>query len=152
MTAYDFEYEFAKQEGVEFRWLTAPKRIIGNAEGRVIGLECVRMRLEELMAGRRKPVAIEGSEFMMEVDAVVKAIGQTRHSDLIDSLQIEHRHGVVKIDTDTFQTSNPQIYAAGDVIFGHGQGEAMVVSAAQQGKLAAYAIYKQLVQAKSETA
>jgi dihydropyrimidine dehydrogenase (NAD+) subunit PreT len=81
----------------------------------------------------------------MEVDAVVKAIGQTRHAALIESLQIEHRHGVVKIDTETFQTSNPQIYAAGDVIFGDGQGEAMVVSAAQQGKLAAYAIYKHII-------
>jgi dihydropyrimidine dehydrogenase (NAD+) subunit PreT len=152
MTAYDFEYEFAKQDGVEFRWLTAPKRIIGNADGRVIGLECIRMRLEESTDGRPRPVAIEGSEFTMEVDAVVKAIGQTRHSVLIESLQIEHRRGVVKIDTETFQTSNPQIYAAGDVIFGDGQGEAMVVSAAQQGKLAAYAIYKQLVQVISETA
>jgi glutamate synthase (NADPH/NADH) small chain len=145
MTAYDFEYEFAKQDGVEFRWLTAPKRIIGNAEGRVIGLECIRMRLEETTDGRPQPVAIEGSEFTMEVDAIVKAIGQTRHSVLIESLQIEHSRGVVKIDTETFQTSNPQIYAAGDVIFGHGQGEAMVVSAAQQGKLAAYAIYKHII-------
>jgi dihydropyrimidine dehydrogenase (NAD+) subunit PreT len=152
MTAYDFEYEFAKQDGVEFRWLTAPKRIIGNAEGRVVGLECVRMRLEESKDGRPRPVAIEGSEFTMEIDAVVKAIGQTRHLVLIESLHIEHHHGVVKIDTETFQTSNPRIYAAGDVIFGDGQGEAMVVSAAQQGKLTAYAIYKQLIQAQSETA
>lgn len=146
MTAYDFEYEFAKQDGVEFRWLTAPKRIIGNEEGRVVALECVRMRLEEAKeGGRPRPVAIEGSEFTMEVDAVVKAIGQTRHLPLVESLQIEHRHGVVKVNTQTFQTSNPRIYAAGDVIFGDGQGEAMVVSAAQQGKLAAHAIYQQLI-------
>ncbi|TCZ76515.1 NAD(P)-dependent oxidoreductase [Paenibacillus albiflavus] len=153
MTAYDFEYEFAKQDGVEFRWLTAPKRIIGNSDGRVIGLECVRMMLEEAQdGGRPRPVAIEGSEFVMEVDAVVKAIGQTRHLPLVESLQIEHRHGVVKVNTETFQTSNPRIYAAGDVIFGDGQGEAMVVSAAQQGKLTAYAIYQQLIQSVSETA
>ncbi|WP_442601019.1 NAD(P)-dependent oxidoreductase [Paenibacillus sp. KN14-4R] len=146
MTAYDFEYEFAKQDGVEFRWLTAPTRIIGNAEGRVVGLECVRMRLEDDKdGGRPRPVAIAGSEFTMEVDAVVKAIGQTRHLPLIESLQVEHRHGVVKVDMDTFQTSNPRIYAAGDVIFGDGKGEAMVVAASQQGKLAAHAIYKQLI-------
>jgi glutamate synthase (NADPH/NADH) small chain len=153
MTAYDFEYEFAKQDGVEFRWLTAPKRIIGDSEGRVVGLECVRMRLEEAKdGGRPRPVAIEGSEFTIEVDAVVKAIGQTRHLPLVESLQIEHRHGVVKVNAQTFQTSNPRIYAAGDVVFGDGQGEAMVVTAAQQGKLAAYAVYKQIVLRESETA
>ncbi|WP_373426070.1 NAD(P)-dependent oxidoreductase [Paenibacillus radicibacter] len=146
MTAYDFEYEFAKQDGVEFRWLTAPKRIIGNDEDRVVGLECVRMRLVEVEGGGRpRPVAIEGSEFVIEVDAVVKAIGQTRHLPLIESMGIEHRGGVVRIDAGSYQTSNPRIYAAGDVVFGDGQGEAMVVAASQQGKLAARAIYKQLI-------
>jgi len=88
----------------------------------------------------------------MDVDAVVKAIGQTRHLSLIEAMQIEHRHGIVRVNADTCQTSNPRIYAAGDVIFGDGQGEAMVVSAAQQGKLVAYSIHKQRLQAQSETA
>jgi dihydropyrimidine dehydrogenase (NAD+) subunit PreT len=142
MTAYEFEYEFAKQEGVEFSWLTAPKRIIGDSSGRVTHLECVRMELSDLRGkdGRRIPEPVEGSEFLYPVDAVILAIGQKRHLGLIEQLGLEHNRGVVLIDEVTRRTSNPQIYAAGDIIFGAGQGEAMVVSAAEQGKQTAYAI------------
>ncbi|WP_284037830.1 NAD(P)-dependent oxidoreductase [Neobacillus sp. 114] len=144
MTAYDFEYEFAKQDGVEFRWLTAPQRIIGNENGKVTGIECLKMKLGEPEAdGRRRPVAVAGSEHVIPVDAVVKAIGQTRHLSLIDQFGLKHDGGVVKVDPVTLQTSNPKVFACGDVIFGKGQGEAMVVTAAQQGKEVAYAIHKQ---------
>ncbi|MHC0035592.1 NAD(P)-dependent oxidoreductase [Pseudoneobacillus sp. C159] len=145
MSAYDFEYEFAKQDGVEFRWLTAPKRIIGDASGRVIGIECIKMKLGELGPdGRARPMPIENSEYILPVDAVIKAIGQTRHLDLIESLYLGHDHGVVQVDKETFQTSNPKIFACGDVIFGgKGNGEAMVVTAAQQGKLVAHSLHKQ---------
>ena len=153
MTAYEFEYEFAKQDSVEFRWLTAPLRLIGNSDGQLTGIECIKMELGEPdVDGRRLPTQIKGSEFTLKVDAVIKAIGQTRYLDLIDSLGLTHHRGVVKIDTDTFQTSNPKVYAVGDVIFGEGQGEAMVVSAAQHGKKAAYAIHLQLKNSISETA
>ncbi|NRD79643.1 NAD(P)-dependent oxidoreductase [Bacillus sp. BRMEA1] len=142
MTAYDFEYDFAKQDGVEFRWLTAPKRIIGDQDGKVTGIECVKMQLGEPEPdGRRRPVPISGSEHVIPVDAVVKAIGQTRHFSLIEQFELEHEGGVVKVDPATFQTSNPKISACGDIIFGKGKGEAMVVTAAQQGKKAAYAIH-----------
>ena len=145
MTAYDFEYEFAKQDGVEFRWLTAPKRLIGDDRGQLKQMECVRMELKETgNDGRPQPVEIKGSEFLIDVDIVVKAIGQTRHRHLIDEFGLEHHGGVVKVDKETFLTSNPKVYAAGDVIFGKGLGEAMVVTAAQQGKEAAYAIHQQL--------
>ncbi|TFE23195.1 NAD(P)-dependent oxidoreductase [Cohnella luojiensis] len=142
MTAYDFEYEFAKQEGVEFSWLTAPKRILGDSFGRVTHLECVRMELSNALGkdGRRIPTPIEGSEFLLPVDAVILAIGQKRHHGLIDLLGLEHDRGVVLIDETTRGTSHPRIFAAGDIVFGNGQGEAMVVSAAEQGKQAAYAI------------
>jgi dihydropyrimidine dehydrogenase (NAD+) subunit PreT len=145
MTAYDFEYEFAKQDGVEFRWLTAPKRIIGNEDGKVIGIECFKMKLGEPGDdGRRRPEPVEGSEFTLPVDAVIKAIGQTRHHTLIDQFELEHRDGVVQVDRETLQTSNPKVLACGDVIFGKGIGEAMVVTAAEQGKQAAYHLHKQL--------
>jgi dihydropyrimidine dehydrogenase (NAD+) subunit PreT len=144
MTAYDFEYEFAKQDGVEFRWLTAPKRIIGDESGRVTGIECIKMQLgEPEKDGRRKPVPVDGSEYILPVDAVVKAIGQTRHLPLIESMGLDHKGGVVKVNWETFQTSNPKVFACGDVIFGKGKGDAMVVTAAQQGKDVAYAIQKQ---------
>ncbi|MEH7106510.1 NAD(P)-dependent oxidoreductase [Bacillus sp. JJ1764] len=143
MTAYDFEYEFAKMDGVEFRWLTAPNRIIGE-NGKVTGIECVKMALgEPEMDGRRRPIAVEGSEYVIPVDAVIKAIGQTRHLDLIQQFSLEHDGGVVKVDQETKQTSNPKVYACGDVIFGKGKGEAMVVTAAQQGKEVAHTIHKQ---------
>ncbi|MGJ7910044.1 NAD(P)-dependent oxidoreductase [Neobacillus sp. LXY-1] len=143
MTAYDFEYEFAKMDGVEFRWLTAPNRIIGE-NGKVTGIECVKMALgEPEMDGRRRPITVEGSEHVIPVDAVIKAIGQTRHLDLIKQFSLEHDGGVVKVDQETKQTSNPKVYACGDVIFGKGKGEAMVVTAAQQGKEVAHTIHKQ---------
>jgi dihydropyrimidine dehydrogenase (NAD+) subunit PreT len=145
MSAYDFEYEFAKQDGVEFRWLTAPKRIIGDDSGQVTGIECIKMKLEEPGAdGRARPVAIENSEYIIPVDAVIKAIGQTRHLDLIESMNLAHENGVVQFDKVTYQTSNPKIFACGDVIFGgKGNGEAMVVTAAQQGKIAAHSLHNQ---------
>lgn len=144
MTAYDFEYEFAKQERVEFEWLTAPKRLIGDESGQLKKIECVRMELGEPGPdGRRPPKEVEGSSFVMDVDIVVKAIGQERKLDLIRQFGIEHDGGVVMVDPDTYQTSHARVYAAGDVIFGKGQGEAMVVSAAQQGKDTAYAVHQQ---------
>jgi dihydropyrimidine dehydrogenase (NAD+) subunit PreT len=153
MTAYDFEYEFAKQDGVEFRWLTAPKRIIGDENGKVTHIECIRMELGEPdQDGRRRPIPIEGSEFLMQVDVVIKAIGQTRYLDLIEEFGLEHNGGVVKVDPKNYQTSNKKVFACGDVIFGKGQGEAMVVTAAQQGKESAYAIHQYLTQTVSETA
>ncbi|MDQ0338225.1 glutamate synthase (NADPH/NADH) small chain [Caldalkalibacillus uzonensis] len=152
MTAYQFEYEFAKQDGVEFRWLTQPVRIIGDEQGKVKQLECIRMELGEPDAsGRRRPIPIEGSEFVMEVDTVIKAIGQTRYVDLIEAFGLEHDNGVVKINEETLQTSNPKVFAAGDVIFGDNQGEAMVVSAAEQGKQAAYGIHHYLFGRKNES-
>ncbi|WP_335870859.1 NAD(P)-dependent oxidoreductase [Bacillus sp. 2205SS5-2] len=145
MSAYDFEYEFAKQDGVEFRWLTAPKRILGNEAGEVVGIECVKMKLgEPEKDGRRRPVAIENSEFVLKVDAVIKAIGQQRHLNIIDEFGLEHSHGVVKVDSQTFVTSNEKVFACGDVVFGKGKGEAMVVTAAQQGKQTAYHIHASL--------
>ncbi|WP_307412898.1 NAD(P)-dependent oxidoreductase [Neobacillus ginsengisoli] len=144
MTAYDFEYEFAKQDGVEFRFLTAPKRIIGDSSGKVTGIECIKMKLgEPEKDGRRSPVPIEGSEYVIPVDAVVKAIGQTKHLNLIESLGLKHEYGVVQVNQETFQTSNPKIFACGDVVFGKGKGDAMVVTAAKHGKKAAYAIHMQ---------
>ncbi|MED3823786.1 NAD(P)-dependent oxidoreductase [Priestia flexa] len=153
MTAYGFEYEFAKQDGVEFRWLTAPVRIVGNDKNEVTGIECIKMELKESEGdGRKKPVPIEGSEFLIKVDAVIKAIGQERYLSLINQFELKQDGGVVLIDQDTFQTSNPKVFACGDVVFGKGQGEAMVVTAAQQGKQTAYGIHAQLKKEAIETA
>ncbi|MGM7702589.1 NAD(P)-dependent oxidoreductase [Pseudalkalibacillus sp. Hm43] len=146
MTAYDFEYEFAKQDGVEFRWLTQPVKIHGDAGGKVRAIECMRMELGEPGTdGRRRPKPVEGSNFMIPVDAVIKAIGQTRHLSLIEQFELEHADGVVQV-SETYRTSNPKVFACGDLVFGKGKGEAMVVTAAQQGKKVAYAIHQQYKQ------
>jgi dihydropyrimidine dehydrogenase (NAD+) subunit PreT len=146
MTAYDFEYEFAKQDGVEFRWLTAPTKIIGDEQGKVRAIECIKMELGEAGEdGRRRPVPVPGSEFTLKVDAVIKAIGQTRHLSLIEQFELKHNSGVVEVNKETYETSNPKILACGDIIFGKGVGEAMVVTAAQQGKLVAHNLHQRLL-------
>lgn len=151
MSAYEFEYNFAKQDGVEFRWLTAPKRLIDDGHGHVKQMVCVRMELKEAESdGRKRPVEIKGSEFLMDVDIVIKAIGQTRRHHLIEAFDLDHQDGVVKVDPVTFKTSQPKVYAAGDVVFEKGIGEAMAVSAAQQGKETAYAIHQQLKGSKEQ--
>lgn len=146
MTAYQFEYEFAKQDGVEFRWLTAPAKIIGNEQGEVIGLKCTKMKLGEVDSdGRQRPVPVEGADFTLNVDVVIKAIGQSRYLDLIEAFGLKHTKGVVDVEEATYQTSQEKVYACGDVIFGNGQGEAMVVTAAEQGKSVAKAIHRSFV-------
>lgn len=148
MSCYQFEYEFAKQDGVEFRWLVAPSRVIGEG-GRVKGLELIRMELGESDAkGRKRPVPVPGSEFLIEVDFVVKAIGQKRIVPLIDAFQLEHNKGIVEVEDGTYRTSNPKVFAAGDIIFGGGKTDAMVVDAANHGKRAAHAIHQTLTDQK----
>lgn len=143
MTAYQFEYDFAKQDGVEFKWLTAPTQIIGDEQNEVVGLQCVKMNLQESdVDGRQKPVPIQDSEMILDVDVVIKAIGQTKYTKLIEAFGLNHTKGVVDVDSETYQTSQKKIYACGDCIFGNGQGEAMVVTAAQQGKDVAKAIHR----------
>jgi glutamate synthase (NADPH/NADH) small chain len=136
MTAYQFEYEFAKQEGIEFRFFCAPVRIIGE-NGRVSGIEFVRTTADA------KP--IPGSEFVEPADTVIRAIGQSRLLDTLEKAGVAHDGGVVQVD-DSLQTTRPGIFAAGDCIFTKGSREAMVVEAAEQGKIAARGIHAYLGQ------
>lgn len=151
MTAYDFEFDFAKQDGVEFRWLTLPKRIIGDDNGKVIGMECIKMKLTDIENGKGTLAEIPGSEFVIEADAVIRAIGQSKQYELIEHLGLANTRGVIDVELNSLKTSNPKIYACGDAIYGNGYGEATVVSAAQQGKDSAYAIHYEL-NANSEIA
>ena len=140
MTAYQFEYDFAKQDGVEFKWLTAPIEVVGE-NGKVTGLKCLKMELGEAEAdGRQKPIPVDGSEFVLEVDTVIRAIGQSRYEQLIQQFELTSVKGTVQVD-EGMHTSQEKIFACGDVIFGNGQGEAMVVSAVEQGKIVAQSIH-----------
>lgn len=145
MSAYPFEYEFAKQEGVEFRWQTVPKRILGD-HGHVRAVEFARTQKQARAPGPAAvPSEIAGSEFIAEADTVIRAIGQTRLRDLFDQLDVAHEGGVVSVD-EKLATSRPGIFAAGDCIFAKGSREAMVVEAAEQGKLVARSVHAALEQ------
>ena len=147
MPCYHFEYEFALREGVSFMFLTLPVEVLGD--GKVEGLKCLRMDLGEPDAsGRRVPVPIPDSEFVLHCDTVIKAIGQVKHSDILKKLAEfgvkADAKGYILADDETRRTDNPKVFAGGDCI--RNKGEASTVMAVQDGKLAAKAIYKQLVE------
>jgi glutamate synthase (NADPH/NADH) small chain len=141
------EVEHAKEEGVEFRLLTAPVRVLGNDKGWVVGLECQQMDLGEPDAsGRRRPVPRAGSEFVLDTDMVVVAIGTTPNPLIpmtTPGLEIG-KHGNIVADLETGATSRTRIWAGGDVV----TGAATVISAMGAGKRAAAAMHKYLTESE----
>lgn len=141
MTAYDFEYSFIKNEGVEFRFFSQPVRVLGE-NGQVTGLECLRVELGAPGPdGRALPEPVLGSEFVIPCDQVVKAIGQEKLIDLYAHFGLEQERGYVRVDND-LRTSNDKIFAGGDCV--RATGDAMTVTATEDGKRAARAIHAQL--------
>ena len=139
MSAYEFEFDLAKRDGVVFYFLTAPKRILGNpASGTVEALECSKMKLGPKGAkGRRPAEPVPQSEFRIPVDMVIKAIGQkTSDTFLAQIPSLELREGRVVVNPESLQTSNPMYFAGGDCI----NGGKEVVNAAADGKRAAHGI------------
>lgn len=137
------EIENAKEEGIIFKLLTNPTRILGTEDGWVKGIECVKMKLGEPdESGRRRPIPIEGSEFVLDVDIVVMAIG-TSPNPLVpkttENLKI-HSWGGIIVDEETMQTSKEGVYAGGDIV----TGAATVIEAMGAGKKAARAIHEYL--------
>ncbi|PWM41152.1 MAG: glutamate synthase (NADPH), homotetrameric [Clostridiales bacterium] len=132
------EIHHAKEEGIEFRLLTAPTRLLGDDQGWVRGMECVKMRLGEPDAsGRRSPVEIPGSQYEMEVDSVIMAIG-TSPNPLIrtttEGLQADRRGCLIV--NEEMATTKPGVYAGGDAV----TGAATVILAMGAGKKAAESI------------
>lgn len=141
MTAYDFEYSFIKNEGAEFRFFSQPVRILGE-NGRVTGLECLRVELGAPGPdGRALPQPVPGSEFVIPCDQVIKAIGQEKLVDLYAHFGLEQGRGYVRVDDD-LRTSNEKVFAGGDCV--RATGDAMTVTATEDGKRAARAIHAQL--------
>ena len=142
MPARGEEIEHAEEEGIVFELLTNPVEVLGEG-GRVTALKCVRMALGEPDAsGRRSPVPIEGSEFEMDVDQVIVALG-TSPNPLIrkstDKIEFSRR-GTIVVDEETMRTSNDKIYAGGDAV----TGAATVILAMGAGRKAAAAIKAKL--------
>jgi formate dehydrogenase beta subunit len=135
MPADHVEIHDAEEEGVKFHYLCNPVRIV-EKEGKVVGMECIRMELGEPdESGRRRPVPIKGSEFFIEADIAIPAIGQA-----IDLSFLEEKDGVkttkrstIAIQEGTFLTSRPGIFSAGDCV----TGPDVLVRAAGHGKRAA---------------
>jgi glutamate synthase (NADPH/NADH) small chain len=141
MTAYPHEYEFIKNEGVRFSFLTAPVGVQVN-NGKVTALQCMRMSLGTPDAsGRPSPRPVPGSEFLLPADQIVKATGQERPS-LASLLKLQTTKGFVEVSAG-FETSLPGVYAGGDCI--RARGAASTVMAVQDGKLAARSIHERLV-------
>jgi len=133
------EIERAEDEGVKFQFLTSPLWFLGDSEGWVAGVECQKMELGEPdSTGRRKPVPVEGSEFVMPSDMVIVAIG-TDSNRLLTSVTpgLEaNKRGYIVIDEETGRTSKEGVYAGGD----NTTGAATVILAMGAGKRAAVAI------------
>jgi glutamate synthase (NADPH/NADH) small chain len=142
MPARDEEIERAKEEGIKFRLLSNPTRIIGK-DGWVSRMEILKMELGEPdESGRRRPVPVKGSEFLIDVDTVIVAIGNNPNPLLprmIKGLKMEKWGGIIA-DPETGQTSITYIYAGGDIV----SGAATVIEAMGAGKKAARAIDKSL--------
>ena len=132
------EVEHAKEEGIEFKTLCNPVEILGGEDGRVNGIKCVRMELGEPDAsGRRRPIAIEGSEFVLDVDTVIMALG-TSPNPLIRSttpgLDTNRKGGLIVDENE--MTTRTGVFAGGDAV----TGAATVILAMGAGKKGAAAI------------
>jgi NADPH-dependent glutamate synthase beta subunit-like oxidoreductase/Pyruvate/2-oxoacid:ferredoxin oxidoreductase delta subunit len=136
MPANPWEIEEAEEEGIAFQFLATPTRVLGQ-NGRVTGLECVRMELGEPdESGRRRPIPIPGSEFAVEADTVIVAIGQVL--DIRDwKLEVEDW---IVVDPLTLATDVPGVFAGGDAV----TGPATVIEAIAAGKRAAESIVRYL--------
>lgn len=146
MPANKVEIEAAEQEGVDFLFLAAPVRAIGNEQGKVTSLEYLKMELGEPDAsGRRRPVPKEGSETVLDIDMLITAIGQkpdvsfTNEGKRLKDLTIT-RWNTIEADHETLQSNIPYIFTAGDVA----TGPSLVVEAIGGGRRAARSIHQYL--------
>ncbi|MBC7789241.1 MAG: NAD(P)-dependent oxidoreductase [Anaerolineae bacterium] len=129
MPAYHYEYELAKNDGCEFRFLTIPKRIVGDSI--VTGIECARAELSQPDAGgRRSPVEIPDSNHIIECDMVIKALGQLPRQDFAEAAGL-------RVEGGRFISTKPNVVVCGDCA----NGGAEIVNAAAEGKAAAATIH-----------
>ncbi len=138
MPAFEEEINFAEEEGVKLQYLAAPVKV--DAKQDKVLVECIRMKLGEPDAsGRRRPVPIEGSEFTMELDYLITAIGQ--RPDVLDGFSVQtDKRGRIVADSQSLSCTRDGVFSGGDVV----TGPATVIGAIQQGRMAAMSIDKYL--------
>lgn len=139
MPAFKEEVDATAEEGLDIQFLTAPIRVL-TQNGKLTGMECIHMELGEPDAsGRRKPVPIEGSEFTIELDTLIKAIGEQPDISFLgeQGLEISKRNTLV-VDPETLATSREGVFAGGDAV----TGSKTVIHAISAGKIAAESIDK----------
>lgn len=144
MPAREEEIENAEAEGIDFNFLTNPIRLIGDEHGHVSKVECLRMKLGEPDAsGRRRPLPIEDSEFLINVDAFIVAIGNGPNplvSSTTPDMEV-NRRGNFTVEETSMATTKEGVWAGGDIV----TGGATVISAMGAGKTAARSIHKYLM-------
>lgn len=144
MPARTEEIHHAEEEGIEFKLLTNPVKFIGDEDGWLTHMECVEMELGEPdSSGRRRPVAIEGSNFLIPVDTVVVAIGNSSNPLIPQTTPglDTNRWGNITADERTMMTSREGVFAGGDIV----TGGATVILAAGAGKIAARAMHRYMM-------
>lgn len=144
MPARSEEIHHAEEEGIEFEFLTNPVKYIGNADGWVTHMECVRMELGEPdSSGRRRPVEIKGSNFLIPVDTVIVAVGNSSNPLIPQTTPgLEtNRWGNITVNEKTMLSSRPGVFAGGDIV----TGGATVILAAGAGKVAARAMHRHMM-------
>ena len=137
------ELHHAKEEGIIFRFLNNPAKVLGDKDGWVCGLEVIKQELGEPdQSGRRSPVPVEGSNYILDVDTVVIAIGQSPNPLIRQTTPglNTHKWGGIIVEEETMETSKPCVYAGGDTV----TGAATVILAMGAGKKAAAAIDEKL--------
>ncbi len=140
MPALEEEVEGAMAEGVKFHFLTNPIEVL-TEDGRVRGVRCQRMELGPPDAsGRRRPVPVAGSEFDVEIDMLIPAIGQTVLGEALLEAGVAMEHGTIKVDPTTLATNLPGVFAGGDAVL----GPQVAVDAIAHGKEAAISIQRYL--------
>ncbi len=139
MPARKAEVHHAHEEGIDFMLLTNPLRFIDDGKGNVAAVECIRMELGEPDAsGRRKPVPVKGSEFRLDIDVAIPAIGTRSNTLLTQNLPdlFLNKRGYIIADHETGMTSKPGVFAGGDIV----TGSATVILAMGAGRKAAKGI------------
>ncbi|MGH1647197.1 NADPH-dependent glutamate synthase [Enterococcus gilvus] len=149
LPAREEEYHHSVEEGIEYHWLTNPIEYMDDGAGRLKSVKCVQMELGEPDdSGRRRPIVIPGSEFIIEADTAIEAIGQGANKVLLDTFPelALNKWGYIDADEETCTTSIPGVFAGGDIV----TGAATVILAMGAGKIAANEIDQYIQKTRQE--